>query len=199
MFPVSYRQHGGIYYYRTDYDNSYSGWEKQSGAEWSLFNSMFSYSDTYYDREGTKFDQYRNTVRLGSPFVNLQIENDAGFNDIFKFPWMPDHHTTDMYMSSEIWLRLFGVELGNTIFTGRPDKNAIDPDGPNGTYGLGESNPDQYRAGVLYIKLGLLKFGPNNETIRDKTQNWLHDKSWIHTPRFRKLDRPNKWLWQFGW
>lgn len=110
-------------------------------------------------------------------------------------------------MSSEIRLRILGVELGNTIFTGRPgpnDERGVlfgNGYGPNGTYATNEEMgyyPDEYRAGVIYVKIGPFKFGPNNETIRDRTQNWLHDH-WVPTPRFKKLDRPNKWLWQFGW
>jgi hypothetical protein len=200
--PISYRQHGGNYYYWKDYDNSYSGWEKRSGAEWSLFSGLFSYSDTYYDREGTKFDQYRNSVRIGSPILNLQVENDANGQDIFPFPFMPNHVASDKFLSGQVKLRFGMAELGLTLFTGEPDKEEVlygDGYGPYGTYGLGITDPNEYRAGVLYLKVGPFKFGPNNEGIRDYFQNGLHDTKKIHTPRFLKLDRPNKWLWQIGW
>jgi len=48
----------------------------------------------------------------------------------------------------------------------------------------------------MYYKIGPLRIGYNSETIRDKTQNWAHDH-WFSTPRFRKLDRPDKWYWEF--
>lgn len=124
-------------------------------------NSAFSFSCTYHDREGTEFDQYRDVVKLRGLFVNLEIENDAGFHDVFKFPWMPDHHSTDMYMSSEIRLQFFGVEVGNSIFTGRPgrnDKSGVvygDGYGPYGTYTTNDElgyYPDKYRLEYFILR-----------------------------------------------
>jgi hypothetical protein len=170
-----------------------------------LFGGQFSYSCTFHDREGTGFDQYRDIVKLGNPFVNFEFENDASGHDIFKFPWMPDHTSSDMYYTGEGRLQIFGLEIGSATFTGNRGPNdgtGVGPGGPYGTYKTDAElgyYPDKYRAGVLYLKIGPFKFGPNNEDIRNSTQNWLHDL--IGTPRF-KYDpehHPDKWLWQFGW
>jgi RHS repeat-associated protein len=198
MSPISYRQHSGKYYYRKDYDNSYSGKEKRQGAEWSMFFGLFSYSDTYYDREGTKFDQYRNTVRLGSAMANLQVENDANFQDIFKFPGMPKHVASDKFLTGQVKVRMIGTEIGLTLFTGDPGPNRAsrnkDKEG-NYTTGINGENPDEFRAGILYVGFGPIKLGINSEGIRDKTQNWLH-RNVTDDPTFRELPRKPKFYWQ---
>ncbi len=130
---------------------------------------------------------------------NIENENDASFHDFMpKLSGMPYHETSYKYLTEELRINFIGgIKIGLTIFTGNPNNYGFDPDqGPYGTY---EEN--EYRGGVLYFQIGPFKFGPNNETIRDKTQNWFHDLTFIHTPRF-PIDRkkhPNKWFWQLGW
>jgi hypothetical protein len=138
---------------------------------------------------------------LGNPFINLQVVNDADMN-ILNLPWLPKHETSDKHMSSEVRLRLFGfIEIGNTTVTGRSYPEAdygkgLFREGPYGTYkAYGDYDPDEYRAGIVYQQIGFIRIGYNSETIRDKTQNWVHD-TWFPTPRFRKLNRPGKWYWE---
>jgi RHS repeat-associated protein len=198
ILPISYRQHSGKYYYCKDYDGSYSGWEKRSGAEWSLFYSGLSYADTYYDREGTKFDQYRNVVCLGPPVVNLQFENDLSFQSVFKFPWMPKHVSSDKFLTTQAKLKTGFMEIGLTLFTGDPGPNMASRNWDteeNYTKGVNGENPDEFRAGILYVGFGPIKFGMNSESIRDHTQNWVH-RNLTNDPTFRVLPRKPKFYWQ---
>jgi len=120
-------------------------------------------------------------------------------------PWLPKHEASDKYMSSEVRLRLFGIiEIGNTTVTGRSYPGARkgmgldDSIGPFGEYTFyGDYDPDEYRAGILYLQIGFIRIGYNSEAIRDKTQNWAHD-NWFATPRFSELNRPGKWYWEFN-
>lgn len=202
ILPLSYRKHIGVAYYWRDYDNMYSGWEVNHGAEWGALG-IVSYSRTVYDRDGEKFDQCRDIWKLGYPLFNLQVENDADMN-VLKLPWLPKYKSSDKHMSSEVRLRILGfIEIGNTTVTGESHPNAkyeeraLSKEGPYGTYEAYEGyDPDEYRAGILYIQIGSFRFGYNSETIRDRTQNWAHD-NWFATPRFKKLNRPGKWYWEF--
>lgn len=204
ILPLSYRKHVGAAYYWRDYDNMYSGWETSYGAEWGggVPGVTAIFSRTFYDREGEKFDQYRDVWKLGNPLYSLQVENDADMN-VLNLPGLPKHEASDKHMSSEIRIRLFGfIEVGNTTVTGRSYphatiNNGLVDQGPYGTYvAKGDHNPDEYRAGIIYIQIGSFRFGYNSETIRDRTQNWAHD-NWFATPRFKKLNRPGKWFWEF--
>ena len=191
---------GAAYYWR-DYDNMYSGWEKNHGGEWGALGFV-TFSSTNYNRKGEKFDQSRDIWKAGIPGFNLQVENDADMNKL-NLPWLPKHEASDKHMSSEIRIRLFGfIEVGNPTVTGRsyPESDygkGLSKEGPYGTYEAYDGyNQDEYRAGILYIQIGSFRFGYNSETIRDRTQNWVHDH-WFPTPRFRKLNRPGKWYWEF--
>ncbi len=205
ILPLSYRKHVGAAYYWRDYDNMYSGWETSHGAEWGagVPGITATFSTTFYDRVGEEFDQYRDLWRLGNPLFSLQAENDADMN-ILNLPWLPKHEASDKHMSSEVRLRLYGfIEIGNTTVTGRSypganyENKGLSDEGPYGTYESKDGyNPDEYRAGILYIQIGSFRFGYNSETIRDRTQNWVHDH-WFPTPRFRKLNRPGKWYWEY--
>jgi RHS repeat-associated protein len=196
--PVSYRQHSGKYYYWRDYDNSYSGWETRSGSEWSMFSSGFSYSCTFYDRQIDRFDQYRDVARLGIPWVNIQVENDASGHSIFKFPLMPDHTSSDKFLTGQVKMRFGMAEIGLTLFTGDPGPNRAsrikDEDG-NYTIGINGEDPDEFRAGILYIGFGPIKLGINSEGIRDNTQNWLH-RNVTNDPTFKKLPRRPRFFWE---
>ena len=200
IFPVSYRYHAGAGYYWSDYSNMYSGWETNHGGEWGALG-IATFSTTFYDRKGEEFDQYRDVWKLGIPLLNLWIENDANMNKL-NLPWLPKHETSDKHMSSHVRLRLGFFEIGNIAVKGRSypgatiDNGLID-EGPNGTYIAKDGyDPDEYRAGILYIQIGSLRFGYNSETIRDRIQNWVHDH-WFATPRFKKLNIPGKWYWEF--
>jgi hypothetical protein len=198
ILPISYRFNLGAAYYWSDYDNMYSGWETSRGGEWGAGIPgvvTATFSTTFYDREGEEFDQYRDVWSLGNPLFNLQVENDANMN-FFHLSWLPEHIASDKYMSSEIRLNILGFfEIGNTTVTGNPNNYGINKDlGPYGTY---EEN--DYRAGILYFQLGFIRIGYNSESIRDKTQNWVHDK-WFSSPRFPidKFKHPDIWYWEFN-
>jgi len=206
MYALSYRYNVGAAYYWSDYDNMYSGWEISSGSEWGVnIGGLYATSScTFYDRKGTEYDQYRDVITAGyTPLFNIQVENDTKDLHLGFLPGMPKHEHSDKYMTSEIRLRVGLLEFGTTAVTGRPypganDKNGgIIEGGPNGTYAkVGDYDPDEYREGIFYVQIGALRVGYNSETIRDNTQNWLHDL--IGTPRFKKLNRPDKWYWEIN-
>jgi len=124
---------------------------------------------------------------------------------LLDLPGLPHHIASDKYLTSDIRLRLGPIEVGNTTVTGRSypessfENGGLSQGGPYGTYkSKDEYNPDQYRAGILYFKIGGFKIGYNSEGIRDKTQNMVHD-NWFSTPRFKKLKRPGKWYWEIDY
>lgn len=92
-------------------------------------------------------------------------------------------------MSSEVRLKLGNVEIGLTTVTGR----AIGKD--NETDTNIEAEGKDYRAGILYLKIGSIKIGYDSEAIRDITQNNLHEKyGW---PTFRiKTKKKSHWVWE---
>ncbi len=194
VFPVSYRVNGGFAYYWNDYDNSYTGWEKSYGSEWSTSIPLLGYvryNGTVYDKEGSNFDQTRYTITVGNPIVNLQNENDARIQELDFLPGMVPKGMSDMYLTEEFRLNIGLAQLGVTLFTGK-GISRDDEDGPNGTYI--EEYP--YRAGIVYFKLGFIKIGRDSEDIRYGIQTWFHDRNgW---PRFKKRNKQSRWIWQFG-
>jgi hypothetical protein len=158
-----------------------------------------------YDREGTKYDQHRDKITVGliPGLVTAEFENDANMHDVFNLPGMPEHEHSDKYLTAQFRLNFLGLQTGMILFTGDPkgakeeEINGIltyvnpDPDNPLST------DVDKYRAGILYIGLGPLKFGINSEKIRNATQNYLHRiMGW---PIFRENSGPAKPFWEFGW
>ncbi len=134
MYALSYRYNVGAAYYWSDYDNMYSGWETSSGSEWGVnLGGLYATSScTFYDREGTEHDQYRDVLTAGyTPYFNIQVENDT---EQLHFDFMPgksEHAHSDKYMSSEVRIRLFGIlEGGNTIVTGNPENYDVVDGGP---------------------------------------------------------------------
>lgn len=147
-----------------------------------------TFSSTNYNRKGEKFDQSRDIWKAGIPGFNLQIENDADMNQL-NLPWLPKHEASDKYLSSEVRLKLGNVEIGLTTVTGR----AIDKDYETNTNI--EAEGKDYRAGILYLKIGSLKIGYDSETIRNMTQNKLHENyGW---PIFKiKTKKKPRWIWE---
>ncbi|MFZ5942320.1 MAG: RHS repeat-associated core domain-containing protein [Bacteroidota bacterium] len=198
--PLSYRVNGGVAYYWNDYDHSYTGWEKSYGDEWAVGipgSVYFRHESMVYDKEGTNFDQTRYTITFGNPLVNMQNENDARIQELDFIPSIVPKAMSDMYLSEEARINIGPIQIGTTIFTGRVKKDKygrdmFTPDGPNGTW----IEEKEYRAGIIYLKLGPLKFGIDSEGIRDWIQNGYHDR--INNKRFRKTDKKARFIWQLG-
>jgi hypothetical protein len=71
------------------------------------------------------------------------------------------------------------------------------------TYAIGKNgtDPDKYRAGIIYVGLGPLKIGKDSEANRHALQNKLAHDGLMHgeSPYFRVLpNRKPKWFWYFG-
>lgn len=64
----------------------------------------------------------------------------------------------------------------------------------NGDYYTKEEG--DYRAGIIYLKIGSWKFGYDSEFIRDKIQNTLHEM-WGY-PKFKVKNKKSHFVWQFG-
>lgn len=189
ILPISYRYHAGAAYYWKDYDNMYSGWETNHGGEWGALGFV-TFSTTNYNRKGTEYDQSRDVWKLGNPLINFQIENDANMNKL-NLPWLPEHEASDKHLSSEIRLRFGNVEIGLTTVTGR----GVEVDKETNTYI--EADGKDYRAGILYLKIGSIKIGYDSEAIRDITQNKLHEMfGW---PTFKiNSKKKSHWIWEIA-
>lgn len=57
--------------------------------------------------------------------------------------------------------------------------------GPNGTY-VG-TNASKYRLGALSLGVNGYEVGMSTEGTRKATQNWWHDRKFMHTARFSVL------------
>jgi hypothetical protein len=198
-----YRNEYGKSYIFKDF-NGYSGAETRKGKEWSsgYMGYFVKFQHMSYDRVGEKYDQDRDrlTVGLIPGLLTAEFENDANIHDWLNIPGMPEHKTSDKYLTAQVKLNCFGLQTGLILFTGSTDEAMVDdvtgnyiddPDIP------GISDVDDYRAGILYCGIGPLKFGINSEKIRNATQNFLHRiMGW---PTFRVMPGPNKFFWEFWW
>jgi len=200
-----YRYEGGISYVFDDF-NDYKGWELQGGKEWSSgYKGYFTkLQHMSYDREGSKYDQHRDKITVGliPGLITAEFENDVSMHNVFNLSGMPKHEDSDKYLTAQARLNFFGLQTGLMLFTGSPDGAQEKEINGHLTYVPDPNNPlatdvDDYRAGILYIGLGPLKFGVNSEKIRNATQNFLHRvMGW---PEFRVIPGPAKPFWEFGW
>jgi hypothetical protein len=94
-----------------------------------------------------------------------------------------------------------GLKAGLNLFTGDPgpekEHKKLDKDGFEYYAKSGSYDPDQYRAGALWISAGPIRLGRNSEGIRHTFQNRLiHDPGDI--PRFSVLGRQPEMYFYFG-
>ena len=203
--PASYRMHFGATYYWKYYDDSYHGWEFRVGGEW-CFNGLVGYSGTTFYTKGGK--QTTNSIIVGNFLVSASYENDYMFN-IGKYLFgIPPADNGDRYRTAAAKVRFAFLSIGCNIFTGDPGHERdsrctfLDPDSGKLTYTLNGDgdDPDQYRAGILYMGIGPIKIGVNSEKIRHCFQNrFAHDLLCRgDSPYFKVLDRPTKSYIYFG-
>lgn len=205
--PLSYRGHGGATYFWKNTDlmgNDMSGWETRKGSEWGLLGGLFTYGGTTFNSEwsGT---QTTNLITFGTPVINVKYENDMEPPDIFNWiPFVPKGDG-DRYRTAAVQINVGPFGIGTNMITGEggPEKydyvediNGHKTYVPNNGY-----NPDKYRMGTLYFKLGPLRFGRNSEGIRRTLQNqFAHDfLTGGESKWFRVLDLKPQWYWQFGY
>lgn len=203
---VSYRTHAGATFYFNFYDHSFSGFEFRLGGEWCIA-SWIGYSGTTFYQG--KRNQTTNSIILGPYYGNVAYENDYMFNIGKYIPFVPSADNGDRYRTAAARIRLGIISIGLNIFTGDPGvdhdvrQTFSDPDA-NGreTYTISANgdNPDEYRAGVLYVGFGPFKIGANSEQIRNIFQNrFAHDfLCQGDTPYFKVLDRPSQTYFYFG-
>ncbi len=209
MFEGYRNEYGKSYVFKDI--NGYKGGETRKGKEFSsgYKNGYFmKFQHMSYDREGTKYDQHRDKITAGliPGLLTAEFENDIGMENYFKKHYnmtgMPEHEDSVKYLTAQVRLNFFGLQTGLILFTGSSEgaiKDKIngreyfvpDPNNPLAT------DVDDYRAGILYIGLGPLKFGINSDKIRNATQNFLHRvMGWTE---FRMIPGPAKPFWEFGW
>ena len=205
-YNVSYRAHVGATYYLNFYDNSFTGLEFRAGSEWSALE-VIGYSGTTFI-QGRKY-QTTNSIILGSYLCNFTYENDYMFNIGKYIPFVLASDNGDRYRTAAARFRFGILSVGVNIFTGDPGVdhdtrqtfNDPDADGRE-TYTIGTNgdNPDEYRAGVLYVGLGPIKIGANSEQIRHFFQNRFAHDFLCHgdSPYFKVLDRPKQTYFYFG-
>jgi len=213
MFPVSYRVHAGATYFWKNEDlmgNNLSGWETRYGAEWGISGYMFGVP-VAYTYGGTTFNskwsgkQTTNLMTLGNPFINLKYENDSEPVGPFKYiPFVPKGDG-DRYRTAAAEINFFGLGIGTKMITGdagpNRTKNAQYINGHWTYVEDGEYNPNSYRMGIFYFKVGPFRFGKSSENTRKIFQNqFAHDflmgggSKW-----FEVLSLKPKWYWGFGY
>lgn len=204
--PVSFRCHFGATYYSRFYDNSYSGWELRTGME-LYFLGSFGISGTYY--QSGDISQITNSIIIGNENWGVTYENDYMFHLGDKTLGIFASDNGDRYRSAAVKIRVFKfAEVGTNLFTGDPGKSHFDrnvyydPKNNKATYGMGRNgeNPDEYRAGVLYVGYGPFRMGQNGEKIRNLFQNRFAHDFLCHgdSPYFKVLDRPGQGYFYFG-
>jgi len=201
LMPVSYRAHAGATYYWDYYDDSYKGWEKRYGGEWT-FGGIVNYSGTTFISGETS--QTLNSITIGTPFINFKYENDYMFNAGKYFIGVPAADGGDRYRTAAARLQLGFLKIGVNLFTGDPGLDKDDRLFPviNGreTYIIGKKgdDPDKYRAGVLYVGIGPMRIGRNSEKIRNTFQNkFAHDFMMGGDSPYFKVDKTRNPAWHF--
>ena len=214
MFPVSYRVHGGATYfwkYEDMMGNNMSGWETRYGAEWCISGYIFNVP-VAYTYGGTTFNskwsgkQTTNLHTLGNPFINFKYENDMPPPKVFSWiPFVPKGDG-DRYRTAAAQINFGPFGIGVNMITGdagpyrsgyyKTDENGNKIYEPNNGY-----NPDNYRMGIFYLRVGPLRFGRNSENIRHIFQNrFAHDFiTGGKTYWFDVLSLKPKWYWGFGY
>lgn len=203
---ISLRFHFGATLYSRFFDNSYKGLEIRTGMELYFFG-IAGISGTYY--QSGKISQTTNSLIIGNENWGITYENDYMFHAGDKTLGIFASDNGDRYRSAAVKIRLFKlVEVGTNLFTGDPgashlDRNVYyDPNNHEATYGIGRNgeNPDEFRAGVLYIGYGPFRIGQNGEKIRNCFQNrFAHDfLCQGDSPYFKMLDRVGQAYFYFG-
>ena len=122
---------------------------------------------------------------------------------------IPNADNGDRYRSAAARITAGPLSIGLNLFTGNPgvlhsDRRTFnDPEANNReTYMINENgdDPDQYRAGILYVGLGPVRLGVNSENIRHFFQNrFAHDFLCRgDSPYFKVLNRPGQGYFYFG-
>jgi RHS repeat-associated protein len=204
--PISLRWHFGASYYARFYDNSYCGLELRTGME-LYFCGIVGLSGTYY--KSGEITQTTNSIIIGDENWGVTYENDYMFHLGDKTLGIFASDNGDRYRSAAVKIRFSRFfEIGVNLFTGDPglthcDRNVYyDPRDNKATYGMGRNgeNPDEYRAGVLYVGYGPFRMGQNGEKIRNFFQNRFAHDLLCHgdSPYFKVLDRAGQGYFYFG-
>ncbi len=212
--PIAYRLNFGMTYYTNYYGTGKGGTETRLGGQWSVsyFGIVVTVEGTQYNYSaGDNFNEFTRstgTYSVGSPLIllNVKSENDENwFKYIFginSLPGIPKADGGDRFLTSRTRIDFGIFSVGLDLFTGDPGlkwkdrRVGIGEDG-NEYYLEGNTNPDKYRAGVLFLKVGPISFGLNSEDIRDEIQNQIIHK-WQDVPFFRNLGSPNDFWFHFG-
>lgn len=202
----SFRVHGGVTYYWRFFDNSYSGWEFRGGTEMYIAGAVGVSNTTFLTKDGR---QTTNSINIGTKLVCFSYENDYMFHLFDELIGFIPADNGDRYRTAAARIRVGPFYLGVNLFTGDPGAKEEDrvaqPDPENNyrmTYVINEkgNDPDQYRAGLLYIGAGPFRVGMNSEKVRHALQNrFAHDfLRGGKVPYFKVLDRPDETYFYFG-
>lgn len=198
MFPVSYRKHHGYSHFSKYYDNAFQGTETRDGGEWT-FGTAFNFSGTTFKVSGSEdFNQTTNKIRLGWPGASVSYENDYMFG--LSMPGVPKADNGDRWRTAAAEIEFGFVKIGVNMMTGDPGLKFKDQVEENGVYiEQNGYNPDKYRLGLFYVKVGPLTIGRNSEQIRHIFQNkFAHDFIMGGKPAWFKKDETREPEWQFG-
>jgi len=187
------RFHTGATYYWGSY-GGYNGLETRTGFEFEVA-PLISYSTTKFT--AGEFSQTTGKISIGDPFTNISYENDNMFG-------LPGPDNQDRWRSAAVGLNFGLLSVNLNVFTGDPGpyshEHAKMINGHMTYTAYDDYDPNKYRAGVLSLSFGPIRFGRNSEGIRKVFQNqFAHDfltggKSlW-----FEVLPIPASWYWSFG-
>ena len=172
-----------------------------------FFFGFFGISGTLF--KSGEISQITNSIIVGNENCGITYENDYMFHLGDKTLGIFASDNGDRYRSAAVKIRLFKFfEIGTNLFTGDPGESHLnrnvyyDPTNHKATYGTGRNgeNPDEYRAGVLYVGYGPFRIGQNGEKIRNLFQNrFAHDfLCQGDSPYFKVLDRVGQAYFYFG-
>lgn len=202
----SWRVHAGATYYWHFYDNSYSGWELRAGSEMYIAGAVGISNTTFLTKAGR---QTTNSINIGTKLVCVSYENDYMFHLFDELIGFVPADNGDRYRTAAAKIRVGPFYIGVNLFTGNPgfkdEDRMAEPDPENNgrmTYVINNNgdDPDQYRAGLLYLGAGPFRFGVNSEKVRNALQNrFAHDfLCGGRVPYFKVLDRPDEFYFYFG-
>ena len=198
MLPISYRHHWGRTWYTDNYVD-FEGTETREGGKWTVLH-VFSYSYTTYSREDeTDQTVYQVSVK-GSRGRGITMSNDYPLLGVW--PGFPEWTEEDGYRTGAGEIDFGPVSIGVNIYTG----SRLDTDRPeingNETYvhneKKGKRDPDKYRAGVLYVKIGIFRVGINSEKVRNYIQNEVIHENITDDPYFKELDTEPTFYYYVG-
>ena len=127
IIPTSVRFNYGATYYWKHYDNSYVGWEKRKGVDWTM---AWVLSSSYTTYESGETSQTTYQLTFGIPGLNFKLANDFDMGEEWEMwsivlPFMPTENG-DRFRTAGGKLAIGPLTVGFNLFTGILGRKKID-------------------------------------------------------------------------